>query len=255
MTLDLSGAVHTNFLSASRRVDLMTPRAAREAVGPWDLFDTGGEYAFFNSAVVAGEVGDAAAALDQAEGWFESRGRPFRLVLRDSEDSELVEEARRRGFETQEPMPAMVLAPIPPPVDTSAGLVITEIDDERLLPAYVANDGGGEWAMSIAGKAFREPDMMLFLGTVAGEPVGHSLGVVSGGTVGIYNVGVAPAFRRRGYGSALSMAAATAGRRLGCTMACLEASAMGFPVYKRLGFRTLYSYLPMARPGAPSFPG
>ena len=51
-----------------------------------------------------------------------------------------------------------------------------------------------------------------------------------------------PEHRRRGYGEALTAAVLRAGRELGCTTGCLQASNMGKPVYERMGFDTFTQY-------------
>jgi hypothetical protein len=48
--------------------------------------------------------------------------------------------------------------------------------------------------------------------------------------------------RRRGYGEALTWAAVAGGQRAGCTIASLQASALGKPVYARMGFSDVLGY-------------
>lgn len=57
------------------------------------------------------------------------------------------------------------------------------------------------------------------------------------GNAGIYNVGVLPAYRKRGIGKALVHAACAYARKKGYTYATLNANDMGRPVYQQLGFR------------------
>ena len=76
-----------------------------------------------------------------------------------------------------------------------------------------------------------------FVARLDGRPVAAAIGVVDGDAVGIYNVATIPEARGRGIGRAVTLAALIDGRARGATMAVLEASPMGRPVYERLGFR------------------
>src|SRR5437868_335448 len=75
------------------------------------------------------------------------------------------------------------------------------------------------------------------LGLVDGAPLTRSLAVVTGDAVGVYNVATAQDASRRGYGWAITRAAVGVGMERGCTLAVLQASEMGFPMYERHGFR------------------
>ena len=60
---------------------------------------------------------------------------------------------------------------------------------------------------------------------------------VTGHVAGIYWVGTLEAWRGKGYGAALTVVAACEGKERGCTVASLQASVMGYPVYERIGFK------------------
>ncbi len=79
----------------------------------------------------------------------------------------------------------------------------------------------------------------MWVGYVEGVPVSTSAAIVSDGMVGIYAVATSPPARRRGYGEALTWAAARSDDVLPAT---LQASTLGAPVYARMGFRTVGSF-------------
>jgi predicted GNAT family acetyltransferase len=56
--------------------------------------------------------------------------------------------------------------------------------------------------------------------------------------------------RGRGYGAALTAAAAQGGFASGADLAWLQSSAMGLSVYRRLGFREVERYVLLTRPEA-----
>ena len=74
----------------------------------------------------------------------------------------------------------------------------------------------------------------------AGEvPVGHTVLNVDGDSAGLYDMGVLPRVRRRGYGRALTLAALARARELGCASVTLNATAEGELLYRSVGFRSL----------------
>ena len=69
-----------------------------------------------------------------------------------------------------------------------------------------------------------------------GAAVAVAMGFVTNAVLGIYGVATVPAARRRGYASAMTIAAlAVAPDR----PAVLQPSAAALPLYRRLGFRDL----------------
>jgi GNAT superfamily N-acetyltransferase len=72
-----------------------------------------------------------------------------------------------------------------------------------------------------------------------GRTVGHVVVNPWRGSAGIYDMGVAPDRRRRGIGRALTLAACSLARELGCTHAVLNATGEGEPLYRGVGFESL----------------
>lgn len=87
------------------------------------------------------------------------------------------------------------------------------------------------------------PQIDLFLGRVDGVPACCSMLLSTGTVAGIYWVGVDSRYRRQGLGSAITRHALRVAVDRGLTVATLQASKRGEPVYRRLGFETVRSYL------------
>jgi predicted GNAT family acetyltransferase len=64
----------------------------------------------------------------------------------------------------------------------------------------------------------------------------------SHGIAGVYNVSTIPSRRRRGIGAAITCRAALDGVAEGCDASTLQASVLGDPVYRRMGYRAALTY-------------
>jgi GNAT superfamily N-acetyltransferase len=81
-----------------------------------------------------------------------------------------------------------------------------------------------------------------FLGRLDGRPVATSMLYATRGVAGIYLVGTLPEVRGRGIARAMTLTALLTGRRLGYRIGALQATELGLPVYRRLGFREFSSF-------------
>src|SRR5262249_9530738 len=78
-----------------------------------------------------------------------------------------------------------------------------------------------------------------------GQSLGFALGVVDGDHVGLFDVLVAPTARRRGLARRLTQGLGVGARAHGARHAYLrwvETTLAALPLYKDLGFETVYSY-------------
>lgn len=150
-----------------------------------------------------------------------------------------------RGFTVSEiPGMRMELAKLPRPAVPDGVDVRTVDDDPALLEvattiAFTTNGFPVDATRPMLEMLERMPGrerFRTFLATIDGEPAATSTLLVADDTAGLYNVGTLPAFRRRGLGRLVSVAALAAGRSEGARVGVVHASPDGEWVYRALGF-------------------
>jgi GNAT superfamily N-acetyltransferase len=230
---------------------------ARGAVGGSDrctFTATGIPAAFFNGAYAAGPVTDPDRVVADAIAFMAERGVPWLFWVREGVHDALLDAGRRAGLTDAGGPPAMALATIDEIPPAPAELDVRLVGDPAGLETFRdLATRGFEMPPEISDTLITEsllhdPAIAMVLGSVAGTPVTCALVSITGTTAGIYNVGTPPEFRRRGYGAALTWAAIEEGVRRGCDHSILQASDMGAPVYRAMGFVEVGRYVQLEGP-------
>lgn len=194
------------------------------------------------------------AAFPRALAIYQAAGNHPSIMTRDHLDGALRDHFTSHGYRSLLSLPGMVLdARLPDelaPSGVSIHEVVTEGDRqlwvEGNLHGFGEDDLDREAMLSACGT----------LGSLTGEPVtswyamadgrgvAAAMAVVDPETsIGVVGwVGTDVAYRRRGIGRAVTRAATNAAFDMGATLLSLQASPMGYPVYERMGFRTVTSY-------------
>ncbi len=79
-----------------------------------------------------------------------------------------------------------------------------------------------------------------YTGFMNGEPVAASTLLFTEGMAGIYDVCTIPSARGKGFGTAITLAPLLEAQARGYRFVCLQATHMGYPLYKRVGFIEQY---------------
>ncbi len=139
------------------------------------------------------------------------------------------------------------------------GLTIERVGDAGVLREYVRVAGAGFEMPEFATEPLFEACSVL--GLAEENPFGHYVGWLGGevlataslspaaGVAGIFNVVTLPKARRRGIGTALTLAALREARERGYRIGILQSSAEALGVYRRLGFEQYSTYLVYAGAG------
>lgn len=160
-----------------------------------------------------------------------------------------------QGFQSSGEAPGMAIdlaaqheAPVPAPPD----LQIVRVSNAALLRQWV----------DVIVSSFQEPKavrearyagqvslgwqpesaLQRYLALLDGEPVAMSALFLSGGVAGIYEVVTVLQQRRRGLATRTMRATLDGARERGYRIAVLQASPMGEPLYRRLGFQEYCRY-------------
>jgi ribosomal protein S18 acetylase RimI-like enzyme len=207
-----------------------------------------------NHGFLRSQPSDLDRCLAEIVEFFDHRKVPFVLRVREGVAPKAERAMETMGFAYTDTVPGMALFPISDAPAPPAGLTIESVEDEAALDRYrqVAAQGfemPEELATSLITPALLDVSgFESYLGSIDGEPVATASLYSAGGTAGIYNVSTLPAHRRRGFGEALTWHAVTRGTEQGCSVAILQASAMGEPVYTRMGFRNVAPHKSFTRP-------
>ncbi len=200
--------------------------------------------AFFNQII----VDDDSATSDDMKTALEAMGGTglrFAVSLRSERDSRFVPVLEEAGMNLAERMPAMVMQPIPdhampPELEIRSGPLV--LDDH----IYVASKGFGFPAEMLetvlVPEVAQRDDLSIYAGYIDNEPVTCSLGFIDHGSLSVFNVASVEDHRGKGYGAAMTMKAVIDGRDQGCNVAFLQSTEMGYPLYERLGFETIFRY-------------
>jgi GNAT superfamily N-acetyltransferase len=212
------------------------------------LTNTKAPFAEFNQCFMKRPSYKFERACDVAQAHFAAAKVPFRLQF-SAEFPAAARELERRGFVAAAPAPGMLLEGGGPLAWQVPGLRVEQVAGVEALSHFqrVAFESFGYPAhfgpLALTDELLALPHVSLFVGYFDDQPACTSALLITAGRAGIYWVGTLAKFRKRGLGAAITAHAAQAGFAHGCRAASLQASPMGAPVYRRMGFITEREYL------------
>lgn len=225
-----------NFAGTFRIVAERIADAWAEEVDGVPVVATGLPAAFFNAAWAGEDT--PAAALEAAVARLRETGLPFILhAPRGAAAPAGVAKALDLALGGTLPCFAMEPCPVP---DPPAELRIERVSRANIDAFRAATVSGYGMPAPIVDRFYPEtlvdePRIRALVGLVDGRPVATSVASRTDDTVGIYNVATAPEARGRGFGTAMTWHLLRDAEP-GWTVAVLQASDMGRPIYERMGF-------------------
>jgi ribosomal protein S18 acetylase RimI-like enzyme len=201
--------------------------------------------------------------VTRADAFFGARQRGYTVMVRDTPaDQDLRRACQAGGLEVfGEPAPEMICT-APVTAQVPDGVEIRTVTTVEGVHHFATLTGA---AYSIYGmpadapvKLMSRPERVLaapHLVTVVayrdGEPLAGAMTLLSHGIAGLYWVGTVEKARRSGLGRAVTAAVTNIAFDRGAAAVTLQASVMGEPVYRSMGYRSLYHYEDWTRLQAP----
>jgi len=214
------------------------------AIGGTTSFPVG----YANVAMRADPSLPAADVIARCREFFAGRRRGFTLFTRGLYDRDLEAALERAGVAMLSDTPCMVIENRvdAPPLGSGCTLrrVRTEADaaDAAAINAEAYESLGLPEAETRAlygrpGKLLA-PHLVTCLGILDGRAVSTAMILETAGVAGVYWVGTASGGRRSGLAAACTADVTNEAFTRGARAVTLQASAMGEPIYRRLGYRT-----------------
>lgn len=250
---ELARLEHENLVAAFTAIVAGITGALVTHGGGISVLASGLPVSLFNRVLVT-DVDAAPGAVAAAVGVMRDRGAPWTVTVRDGVDAGIGMALAELGLVPDEDpsAPGMAMHPIAVAGSGPAGRASAhDIRDVRGGAGFadhlaVLVGGFGMPAELVARvmnpELAKADDVRLYVGYLDGRAVSCGAGIRTGRTIGVYNIATVPQARRRGFGAEMTDRVAADGLAAGCDTAILQASAMGQPIYERLGYRTVVRY-------------
>ena len=211
---------------------------------------TGIPNAFFNPVFLYRAPDDMEGFQRRARAFFEARGNlPWTLIVtRNSDAPPLISEERLKDAG----MISAGMVPLlwrPTPRDARwprfhPDVTIERVEDPDLLSdhreALAESFGLPGYVTDLLIPEMPPPPLRLYVAYLAGDPIGTAAIFEAAGVAGLYNLGVNPAYRKRGIGSALVRhALEEACWECGLSDCIVQSPRATLTLFRRLGFEPL----------------
>lgn len=242
---------------------------------------------FFNAALRIDPGLEPADVFTVARTFAAERGRTVMVWGCERTDPDLITAANENGLTFAADLLGMALAPdgyrrgalpevseAPEVSDAPEVLDALEVPDAPVQLVEVRDERGAEEFAEVhrvvfaadgrppagiehfaAPEVLLGPDVSAFVLRAGERPVAAAMTVRTPPVAGIYWVATRPEERRRGFGERVTRAAVEAGLAAGARRILLQATPLGEPVYRRLGFVPVTRYRRAQLPPAEPLPG
>ena len=220
-----------------------------------------GRHPILNNAARTDPLADADTCVAVITEYYGTRRHGFTLVLLNDHDEEALHAAATRaGLLSLISPPEMILRAPLPARPLAQGVSLVPVTDGKRLADFrtVAAEAWTTYGIppEVTGAIFSGPKLLSLPHVRAvvaydqGKAAACALVHLSHGIAGVYWVSTIAAARRKGLAEACTREVSNQGFALGARVVSLQASPMGFPIYRRMGFETIATYRLLAAFGA-----
>ena len=261
---DISTLGHLNLIEISRESARWGVTGAVEESDGIMLFASGSSLPVIcNGAFRTDDTVDPVELVTRADAFFGGRGRGYTVMVRDQPaDDDLRRACSAQGLLAfGDPSPEMSCTKRVEAVpSTDVDLRWVADDGEVADFARVAGNAYGTYGMpadvpadffSAPHRLLGAPNVHVVLAYDGSEAVAGAMSVLSHGIAGIYWVGTVESARGRGLGRLVTTAVTNDALDRGASAVTLQASDMGEPIYRSMGYEALYFYTNWVRFEAP----
>ncbi len=256
-----------NLIAFNRAQARWSTKGAVEEVGGCVLC-AGGSWlpVVANCAFRTGPDVDGSAVIGHAESFFGGFARGFSVKVRDTgEDDDLRDACMASGLEQfGTPVPQMlVMAPLPDH-DGVESVLLETVNDEAGVADCVAVNAEAYATYGMPAEVL--PELFDNASALTDDPAAHvvvarrdgiavatAMTYESDGVASVQWVGTVSSARGSGLGALVTTHVTNAAFERGASSCTLQASPMGEPIYRALGYETIYRYAEFVRwPKPPS---
>ncbi len=193
--------------------------------------------------------------LRRAVSWLTRAGVPFRVRIDEARGQRAMDECVALGLErASDRLPGMVMKPVREAPALPAGITVERVDGDshsEFIALLIATGFPAQWAAAaFPPRLVKDRNTAMFIGRLDGMPAASALALRTGDLAGVYAVGTVEEARRRGLGTAVTWACVGAAREWGSEAVVLQASEMGLPIYRAMGFKEVVEYARFGPPEA-----
>jgi GNAT superfamily N-acetyltransferase len=252
---ELLAALESNmvaFWSAYGRAPGCTLQATASVV--W--FYTGIQVPLFNGVLSARlKPDEVKATVDSLRAKITEQGAPaFWWIGPQAKPDHLGSLLEQLGLQPAGEVPGMAidLAELAARPETLSNFTIEKAAGAEMQARWAKIAGAGTGFPDVATAALAQIEATLtdpqyqaqtrYVGLLDGAPVATSALVMDSGVAGIYAVATLPEARRKGIGRLMTVVPLLEAREQGYRVGILQASSMGYPIYRSIGFRDVCKF-------------